>query len=123
MSPDFRRVFRLPARARIGAAVDDELRFHIEGRIEDFIARGMSREEAESEARRRFGDFEQYRHEARHIDEQTMRTRNRLELVDTFRRELRHSARALLRTPAFSLIAFVIFFFNNTATTEIYTIL
>ena len=47
-----RRVFRLPfSRRRIGAAVDDELRFHIEGRIEEFIAGGMTRDQAEAEAR------------------------------------------------------------------------
>ena len=119
----FRRVFRLPARARIAAAVDDELRFHIEGRIEDFVARGMTREAAEAEARRRFGDYEQYRHAARHIDEQTMRTRNRLELLDTFRREMRHSARALLRTPAFSAIALATLALGIGATTAIWTVL
>ena len=119
-----RRVFRLPfSRKRSAREVDDELRFHLEGRIEEFIASGMTRSEAEAEARRRFGDYEGYRREASHIDERTMRDRNRLELLGNLARELRHSARALLRTPAFSLIAFVTLALGIGATTAIYSIL
>ena len=66
-----RRVFRLPdTRRRLHDAVDDELRFHLEGRIEDLIDReGLSRADAEREARRRFGDFQAYRHETHSIDD------------------------------------------------------
>ena len=40
-----RRVFRLPAsRARLDAELDDELRFHLEGRIEELMQReGLDR--------------------------------------------------------------------------------
>ena len=119
-----RRVFQLPfARRRIGRMVDDELRFHIEGRIEQFMEWGMTREQAEAEARRRFGDYDEYRRQACDIDERTMRDRNRLELLDTLRRELRHAVRALLRTPSFTAIAFVTLALGLGATTAIYTIL
>ena len=71
-----RRVFQPPfARRRIGRMVDDELRFHIEGRVEQFMEWGMTREQAEAEARRRFGDYEEYRRQACDIDERTMRNR------------------------------------------------
>src|ERR1051325_10178666 len=52
-----RRVFRLPTNMqRLDRDIDDELRFHIEGRIEELMAaEGLSRANAESEERRRFG--------------------------------------------------------------------
>ena len=47
------RVFRLPAtRQRARAALDEELHFHIEGRIEELMSLGHTRTEAEAEARR-----------------------------------------------------------------------
>jgi putative ABC transport system permease protein len=120
----FRRVFRLPSSlSRVERAVDDELRFHLEGRVREFVAQGMTRDQAEAEARRRFGDFDNYRQETRSIDETTMTSRNRLELWDTVQREVRHAARVLVRTPAFSLIAFVTLALGIGATTAIYTVL
>src|SRR4051812_17433850 len=64
--PGFRRAFRLPfSRARNECALDDELRFHIDGRIREFIESGLSREDAEAEARLRFGDYDAYRQQTR----------------------------------------------------------
>jgi putative ABC transport system permease protein len=103
--------------------VDEELRFHLEERVREFVAQGMTREQAQGEARRRFGDFDNYRLETRSIDETTMTSRNRLELWDTVQREVRHAARVLIRTPAFSLIAFVTLALGIGATTAIYTVL
>jgi predicted permease len=51
------------------------------------------------------------------------RDRSRLHLFDALRRELRHAARVLLRTPAFSLIAFVTLTVGIGATTAIYAVL
>ena len=55
-----KRVFRLPGtRRRAEQALDAELRFHLEGRIEDLMEReGLSRDNAEREAQRRFGNFD-----------------------------------------------------------------
>ncbi len=119
-----RRVFRLPfSRARAGAEVDEELGFHLEERIEQFMAGGLTHEEAVAEARRRFGDYHAYRKQARTIHEVTMRRRGRFELLGGLRREVSHSARVLLRTPAFSLIAFVTLALGIGATTAIYVVL
>lgn len=119
-----RRAFRLPfSRARIDAELRDEFHFHIQERVEQFVAAGMSRADAESEVRRRFGDFEAYRRQARSIDEETLRQRNRFEFFDTLRQELKRSARVLLRTPAFSLIAFATLALGIGATTALFTVL
>jgi hypothetical protein len=44
-----------------GREVSDELRYHIEMRTRDNIAAGMSPEDAEADAMRRFGDFNHIR--------------------------------------------------------------
>jgi putative ABC transport system permease protein len=120
----FRRVFRLPfTRSRVERAVDDELRFHLEERIREFHERGMTREQAELEARRRFGDYDSYRREASTIDETTMRDRTRAEFLDTLRRELRHAATTLWRSPSFSLITCVTLALGLGAATTIFTLL
>ena len=49
----------LARRRRIGAEVDDELRFHLEQEIEANMARGMSAAEARRTALRDFGGVTQ----------------------------------------------------------------
>jgi hypothetical protein len=53
-----RRVFRPFSRASIDAEVREEFRFHIEEPVEQFVADGMSRADAEVEVRRRFGNVD-----------------------------------------------------------------
>src|SRR5688500_15924895 len=55
--PGFRRLFRLALRrpAAVSRDVDDEIRSHLEERIEDLVARGLSPAAARAEAERRFG--------------------------------------------------------------------
>ena len=119
-----KRMFRLPfTRARIDGALDDELGFHLQGRVDEFVAAGMTRTQAEAEARRRFGDYDSHRRQTRDIDEKTMRDRNRVELFDTIRRELAHAVRALRRSPAFTVMAFVTLSLGLGATIAIYTVL
>ena len=68
---DIARVFRLPgSKRRVEKELDEELSFHIEGRIEELMDReGLSRGEAEREAKRRFGNVDEYRRQARAIDD------------------------------------------------------
>ncbi len=120
----FRRAFRLlVAPDRIPNDIDSELRFHIEGRIEDLMARGLSRVDAEREVRVRFGDIESYREETRAIDERTVHGERRLELLDTIGRETRQAVRALARSRAFTFIAIVTLALGVGATTAVYTLL
>ncbi|MEX2177090.1 MAG: ABC transporter permease [Gemmatimonadaceae bacterium] len=121
--PFLRRVFRLPASsARLERSVDDELRFHLDERVREFMARGMTRDEAEAEARKRFGDYDSYSRHTRDVDAQTMTIRNRIELVDTLRREVPRAARLLARAPGFAAIAILTLALGIGATTAIYSV-
>ncbi len=112
-----------PSKRRIDAALRDEFRFHLEERIEQFVTAGMTREQAEREVRRRFGDVETWHQMARQIDEETMNQDRRFEFFETLRRETGRSLRVLLRTPAFSLMALLTLALGIGATTAIYTVL
>ncbi|MDQ2670086.1 MAG: ABC transporter permease, partial [Gemmatimonadota bacterium] len=119
-----RRVFRLPAsRARIRQDVDEELRFHIDGRVEDLIARGFNRAEAEAEARRRFGDYAAYLGEASTIDEHIVQEQRRMDFVDTVIRETRQAARVLARSRGFTVTAVLTLALSLGAATAIFTLL
>ena len=68
--PGLRRFFRLAdARGRFDAAsVDDELRFHLDTRIDELIAAGTSPTEARRIAQAEFGDVNRYRADCLTID-------------------------------------------------------
>jgi predicted permease len=122
--PGRRRAVSLPpSKRRIDAELRDEFRFHFEERIEQFVAAGMTRDAAEAEVRRRFGDVATWHQMAKHIDEETMRQTRRFEFIDTVRRETARSVRVLLRTPTFSLMALLTLALGIGATTSIYTVL
>jgi len=119
-----RRVFRLPeSRARARRALDDELRFHLEGRIDELVAQGMSRHDAETEARRRFGDIESHRTATLAIDDQIIQEHRRMEFLGTLGRELRHAARSLARSRGFTTAAIVTLGLGIGAATAIFTML
>jgi predicted permease len=122
--PVFRRAFRLlVAPRRIPDDVDAELRFHIEGRVDDLMARGLTRADAEREVMVRFGNMESYREETRVIDERASHEERRMELLDTIGRETRQALRALARSRSFTLIAIVTLALGVGATTAVYTLL
>jgi predicted permease len=118
------RLFRLPfSRRTLRDDVDAELRFHLEGRVEELIAAGMERPDAEREARARFGDLESHRRQLRAIDEEIQRMRERREIIDSLRREIRHALRALARTPAFTAMTLLTRAIGLGAATAIYAVL
>lgn len=119
-----RRVFRLPfSRYRVARDVEEEFGFHLEERIEQFVESGMSRADAESEAHRRFGNYDHHRARTRAIHEATMHTRHRTELLRGLLREFFHAARVLRRSPAFTLVACSTLAIGIGATTAMYMVL
>ena len=64
----FWRWFRsLGQRRAVKREIDEELRFHIEQRMAENVAAGLSPEEAAREARKRFGNLQSVREECRDV--------------------------------------------------------
>jgi predicted permease len=83
--------------------VDDELAFHLESTVEDLLREGLSREQAEAEARRRFGDVAAYRHELQRIDRGAHKRRLWSRRVDTTESTMRHVVRGIVRSPGLAV--------------------
>lgn len=64
-----RQLYVLVSRAGAERELDEELRFHLEMRVADNLAAGMTLAEAAADARRRFGDLERIKRLCREIDE------------------------------------------------------
>lgn len=122
LPPRVRRAFHLDLRrrGRTEAEVDDELRFHLEMRIERLVARGWSRADAEEEARRRFGpswdDAIRQLHRQGHQRENRIAMRERLASLWY---DVRHSVRALRRDVRYSLAVVLTLALGLGATTTI----
>lgn len=94
-------------RGNVQADVDDELRFHLEMHTRDFIAAGMSPEEARREAERRFGSVTPIRNALVARDTRMAQRNRRSEWFAELRSDLRFAARTLRRTPFFTAMAVV----------------
>jgi predicted permease len=114
-------VFRIRVGVRgLRSDVNDELGFHIQGRIEELMANGMSRDEAEAEARRRFGDYERIESEVERFDRGANRRRTMADRIDALRVDLRYTIRMLLRQPIFAIVVVSTLTLGISATTAIF---
>ncbi|HKH43346.1 MAG TPA: ABC transporter permease, partial [Thermoanaerobaculia bacterium] len=89
------------------AEVDDELAFHLEQRIHDYVARGMDPAAARAAALERFGDLNGVRSVCTQLLEEDRRAEARRDWFDDLRQDLRYGVRSALRAPLFSLLAVI----------------
>jgi predicted permease len=95
------RLFRSEPRAE----VEDELAFHLEERVREYVARGMDPEAARAAALERFGDLDGVRGECTELLAADRRAEARRDWLDDLRQDLRFGVRSALRAPLFSLLA------------------
>ena len=102
-----RRPFWYLRRRSVKADVDEELKVHIEMRIDELVAGGMTRDDARAEAMRQFGDLEATREYCRKQDEERETVMQRTLWFQDFVQDLRIGIRSLLRAPVLTLTIIV----------------
>jgi putative ABC transport system permease protein len=110
--PKIRRAFQLALRRRdlVDAEVDAELEAHVDLRISQLMMRGLTRQQAEAEARRRFGTS--WDAAVDDMKRAGQRRESRLswrEQADALRGDLGYATRTLLRQPGFALVVILTF--------------
>jgi predicted permease len=77
--------------------LSDELQFHLQNQIDEFVAQGMNPEEARRAARQSLGGVEQVKQECRDM--------RRTNLIEDFLQDVRFGFRMLRRSPGFTVLA------------------
>jgi len=99
--PGIRRLLRLlDSRDALARDVDDEIRFHIDARTRDLVARGIDSAWARETAEREYGDVARSHRELMEVDRRRHGRQHRREILMSFIEDIRYAARGLLRHPA-----------------------
>jgi predicted permease len=88
---------RLFHKSRTAIQDDKELRFHLEQLTKDYVADGMSEQEARRRAKLEFGGLDRVKEEIRDIRWETY--------IDNFARDIRYAVRNLAKNPGFTAVA------------------
>jgi predicted permease len=109
--------------ARVDEDVNDELTFHIEMRVRDYVARGMSEREARRAAIHRLGNVDEARAACLTIGHRRQRRMTRTQIVDALVQDVRYALRTLARQKGWTAVALVTLALGIGASTAVFSVI
>src|SRR2546421_12830417 len=94
--------------------LDDELRDHLERKTEEYVAQGMTQEEAHRRARLDLGGIEQTKEKCRDT--------RRVNWIQDFVQDLRYGFRLLLKNRGFTVVGVFSLAFGSAATEALFSV-
>src|SRR5215471_88985 len=104
----------LLSRRRLYRELSEEIQAHLDEKVEELVANGMSAKEAMQSARREFGNLS--------LIEENSREVWRWPSVEDFLLEIRHGLRALRHNPVFTAVALVTIAIGIAANTAVFSV-
>jgi predicted permease len=105
---------QLFSRRRLYRELSEEIQAHLDEKVEELVAKGMSRDEAMQSARREFGNLG--------LIEENSREVWRWPSVENFFSDIRHGLRALRHNPVFTTVALLTIAIGIAANAAVFTV-